>query len=340
MTTAPWVYIDPDSKSTLMVCPGSEPGLVTVEAHDPRDNAIVRVPLPAGSGPGLPAAAAAAAGTANPVVLPRRDVPKRGAVATAVGDVSVGADGLLHVTGGPGQDGMSPEDARVAAAALASAADVAAAEPDPSVSAALAAAHTPGAHRRGTRPAGRFGRGRSGGGGPGRAPRRLCPADVDAAVPSSACPPGQQVMTAPRTPRPGSARKPLRDRDTGPGPALRLVTGCAGQLPGAGTGPRRDQPGAAGLVTPTAAGQAAATAGPGTLTPLAWLQVEQAREALRDPCRQGPRRRPGHGHAPGRRDQQAHPVPPRPHRRADSLLGLAAPSTSTDRQRPPPRKII
>lgn len=87
-------------------------------------------------------------------------------------------------------------------------------------------------------------------------------------------------MTAPRTPRPGSARKPLRGRDTGPGPALRLVTGCAGQLPGAGTGLRRDQPGAAGLVTPTAAGQAAATAGPGTLTPLAWLQVEQAREAL------------------------------------------------------------
>jgi hypothetical protein len=95
-------------------------------------------------------------------------------------------------------------------------------------------------------------------------------------------------MTAPRTPRPGSARKPLRGRDTGPGPALRLVTGCAGQLPGAGTGPRRDQPGAAGLGAATAAGlgaataagQAAATAGPGTLTPLAWLQVEQAREAL------------------------------------------------------------
>lgn len=143
MTTAPWVYIDPDSKSTLMVCPGSEPGIVMVEAHDPRDNAIVRVPLPAGSVPGLTAAAAAAAGTANPVVLPRRDVPKRGAVATAVGDVSVGTDGLLHVTGGPGQDGMSPEDARVAAAVLASAADVAATQPDPSVSASLAAAILP-----------------------------------------------------------------------------------------------------------------------------------------------------------------------------------------------------
>jgi hypothetical protein len=143
MTTAPWVYTDPDSKSTLMVCPGSEPGIVTVEAHDPRDNAIVRVPLPAGAVPGLTAAVAAAAGTANPVVLPRRDIPKRGGVATALGDVGAGSDGLVHITDGPGERTMSPADTRIAASALASAADLAGSEPDPSVSAPLAAAILP-----------------------------------------------------------------------------------------------------------------------------------------------------------------------------------------------------
>jgi hypothetical protein len=85
-------------------------------------------------------------------------------------------------------------------------------------------------------------------------------------------------MAAPPTPR--QARKSSRGRGTGPGPALRLVVGCTGQRPGAGTGLRRDRQGAPRLVTPAAAGQAAVTAGPGTLTPLAWLQVEQAREAL------------------------------------------------------------
>ena len=128
MTTAPWVYIDPDSKSTLMVCPGSEPGIVMVEAHDPRDNAIVRIPLPANGIPGLTAAAAAAAGTADPVVLPRCDMPKRGGVSTALGDVAVGSDGLVHVADGPGERTVSPGDARAAASALASAADLAGSE--------------------------------------------------------------------------------------------------------------------------------------------------------------------------------------------------------------------
>jgi hypothetical protein len=143
MTTAPWVYTDPGSNSTLMVCPGREPGRVTVEAHDPRDNAIVRVPLPAAAVPGLAAATAAAAGTADPVVLPRRDIPEGGRVATALGDVGAGTDGLVHVTDGPGERTVSPDDARAAASALASAADLAGSEPDPSVSAPLAAAILP-----------------------------------------------------------------------------------------------------------------------------------------------------------------------------------------------------
>jgi len=143
MTSAPWVYTDPGSKSTLMLCPGSEPGLVTVEAHDPCDDAIVRVPLPAAAVFGLAAAAAAAAGTADPVVLPRRDIPQRGGVATALGAVAAGSDGLVHVTGGPGERTVSPDEARDAASALASAADLAGSDPDASVSGPLADAILP-----------------------------------------------------------------------------------------------------------------------------------------------------------------------------------------------------
>jgi hypothetical protein len=119
-----------------MVCAASQAGHVTLEAYDPADTAIVRLSLSPAALPALAAAVHEASGTPEPVILGRCDTSPGKTITTPLG--SIGADGRDVVIAGPQAASLSPAQARAAAAALVTYADIAEQEPDPDEVSALA----------------------------------------------------------------------------------------------------------------------------------------------------------------------------------------------------------
>lgn len=134
--TRPWIYTDPASECQLMVCAASQAGHVTLEAYDPSDTAIVRLGIGPADLPALASAVHEASGTPEPVILGRCKTSPDGTTATALG--GIGADGRDVAIAGPQAARISPAQARAAAAALVTYADIAEQEPDPAEVSALA----------------------------------------------------------------------------------------------------------------------------------------------------------------------------------------------------------
>jgi len=123
----PWIRTS-DSGATIMFAAGNA-GTLTVEAHDPADNSLVRLAVPARE---LIDAACALAAAPVPVILRRHRIPRSGISRTPVGALATDPEtGKVILTPPPGPAELTPAAAREAASALASFADAAEQHPGP-----------------------------------------------------------------------------------------------------------------------------------------------------------------------------------------------------------------
>jgi hypothetical protein len=125
----PWIRAGNDSDATITLAAGTAAGQLTIEAHDPADNTLVRLAVPAQE---LIDAACDLAGTPAPVILQRARIPRSGKSRTPAGTLAVDPQtGRVTFIPVPVPAELTPRKARETASAFASYADAAEQHPGP-----------------------------------------------------------------------------------------------------------------------------------------------------------------------------------------------------------------